>query len=491
MMINNAVKQGKWPTFLKTEKVTPIPKVSNPKSLKDLRCISGLHSLSKVMEKLICPLVLQDMKKHISPSQFAGQKGLSTEHLLVKLLDNILKALDSKEDSNAVLLSFLDWESAFPRVNHNFGVKSFVECGVRSSLMPLIINYFQDRSITVQWNGATSSSYSMPASTPQGSSFGVNEFLAISNDVASGVPEDDKYSYMDDLTTMEVINLVSVGIASYNFKSHVSSSVPSHNQIVPADNLKSQGYLNEINQWTNEKEMKLNERKTKCMLINFSRKNKFTTDLKLKGESLEIVDEARLLGVILTSDLKWAANTNKIVRNANIAMKSLHIAKQFTSNVSELKQIYISKVRSHLEYGVNVWSSGLTKHQNFSIERVQKSAMKVIFGKYFSNYKKALNDLNLDKLETRRRKLNLNFAKKSLKLKNMCTLFPLKTSLHDMKKRNENKYVINNAKTYRYKVSSVPHMQCLLNQDVKEQNVLLDSLKSHCNLVNCDLCTHI
>ena len=160
----------------------------------------------------------------------------------------------------------------------------------------------------------------------------------------------------------------------------------------------------------------------------------------------------------ITSNLKWAANTNKIVRNANIAMKSLHIAKQFTSNVSELKQIYISKVRSHLEYGVNVWSSGLTKHQNFSIERVQKSAMKVIFGKYFSNYKKALNDLNLDKLETRRRKLNLNFAKKSLKLKNMCTLFPLKTSLHDMKKRNENKYVINNAKTYRYKVSSVPHM---------------------------------
>ena len=226
------------------------------------------------------------------------------------------------------------------------------------------------------------------------------------------------------------------------------------------------------------------------MIINFSRKNKFTTDLKLKGESLDIVDEARLLGVILTSDLKWAANTNKIVRNANIAMKSLHIAKKFTSNISELKQIYISKVRSHLEYGVNVWSSGLTKHQNFSIERVQKTAMKVILGKYFSNYKGALEDLNLDKLETRRRKLNLNFAKKSLKLSNMCTLFPLKTSAHSMKKRNYQKYVVNKANTYRYKVSSVPHMQCLLNEDVNEQNDLVNSLKPHCNLVNCDLCTH-
>ena len=319
----------------------------------------------------------------------------------------------------------------------------------------------------------------------------MNEFLAISNDAASSVPEDEKYSYMDDATLMEVVNLVSVGIATYNFKSHVSSSVPSHNQIVPASNLKTQGYLNEINDWTDAKEMKLNERKTKCMIINFSRKNKFTTDLKLKGESLDIVDEARLLGVLLTSDLKWAANTNKIVRNANIAMKCLHIAKKFTSNVAELKQIYISKVRSHLEYGVNVWSSGLTKHQNFSIERVQKSSMKVIFGKYFKNYTSALKDLNLDTLETRRRKLNLNFAKKCLKLKNMEALFPLKTSLHSMKRRNDEKYVINKAKTLRYKVSSVPNMQSLLNDDVKEQKSLLKSIESHCNLVNCDLCTHI
>ena len=146
-------------------------------------------------------------------------------------------------------------------------------------------------------------------------------------------------------------------------------------------------------------------------------------------------------------------------------------------------------MRSHLEYGVNVWNSGLTKHQSFSIERVQKSSMKVIFGKYFKNYKSALKDLNLDTLETRRRKLNLNFVKKSLKLQNMQTLFPLKTSLHTMKKRNDNKYVVNKANTLRYKVSSVPHMQSLLNEDVKEQSNLLKSLVSHFNLVNCDLCT--
>ena len=245
-----------------------------------------------------------------------------------------------------------------------------------------------------------------------------------------------------------------------------------------------------INDWTDAKQMKLNEKKTKCMLINFSKKNKFTSDLKLKGETLEIVNEARLLGVTLTSDLKWAVNTNKIVRNANIAMKSLHIAKKFTSKTSELKQIYTSKVRSHLEYGVNVWNSGLTKHQIFNIERVQKSSMKVIFGKHFTNYTEALKNLNLDTLETRRRKLNLNFAKKCLKIQNMCKLFPIKNPIHSMKKRNDMKYKVNCAKTYRYKISSVPHMQNLLNENFKKQKVLLDNGKTTCKIVNCDLCTH-
>ena len=489
-MINNAIKQGSWPKFLKTEKVTPIPKISSPKVLKDLRCISGLMSLSKIMEKLICPIVLEDMKANISPSQFAGQKGLSTEHLLVKLLDNIMKALENKEDSKAVILSFLDWESAFPRVSHNIGVQAFVDCGVRGSLMPLIISYFQDRSMKVQWNGATSSSYDLPASTPQGSSFGVEEFLAVSNDVASCVPDEEKFSYMDDLTAMEIVNLVCAGLASYNVRSHVSSSVPSHNQIIPAHHLKTQGYLEEINDWTDSKQMKLNEKKTKTMIINFSKKHKFTTDLKLKGETLEIVDEYKALGVILSSDLKWEANTKRIVRNANIAMKSLHIAKKFTSNISELKQIYISKVRSHLEYGVNVWNSGLTKHQSFMIERVQRSAMKVIFGKYYLNYVEALKCLNLDTLEKRRKKLNLNFAKKCLKLDNMTTLFPLRDVQHDMDSRNKVKFVENRAKSVRYKNSSVPYMQSLLNEDnlhqVKLEKLLLND---NCKLVNCDLCT--
>ena len=41
-MINQAIKNGVWPDFLKLEVVTPIPKIKSLKSVEDLRKISGL-----------------------------------------------------------------------------------------------------------------------------------------------------------------------------------------------------------------------------------------------------------------------------------------------------------------------------------------------------------------------------------------------------------------------------------------------------------------
>ena len=40
-MINQAIKNGVWPDFLKLEVVTPIPKIKSPKSVEDLNKISG------------------------------------------------------------------------------------------------------------------------------------------------------------------------------------------------------------------------------------------------------------------------------------------------------------------------------------------------------------------------------------------------------------------------------------------------------------------
>ena len=46
--------------------------------------------------KLICKLIIKDMKDKMDASQFANQKGVSFDHYLIKMIDKILSDLDKK-----------------------------------------------------------------------------------------------------------------------------------------------------------------------------------------------------------------------------------------------------------------------------------------------------------------------------------------------------------------------------------------------------------
>ena len=262
-LINSSIKQGRWPDIFKLEIVTPVPKEYPIKNLDMLRNISGLINLDKVAEKMISKLIISDMKTKLDPTQYANQKGLSIQHYLIKFIDRILLALDSnsKKKTCAVLATLVDWKQAFPRQCPKLGVESFLKNGVRPSLIPVIVNYFQGRRLKVKWQGQMSSERELNGGGPQGSTFGLWEFLSQSNDNADSIEEEDRFKFVDDLSFLEIIYLLSVGLSSYNLHTHIPSNIPSQNQVIPGEHLKSQEQLNRINEWTKEKKMILNEKK--------------------------------------------------------------------------------------------------------------------------------------------------------------------------------------------------------------------------------------
>ena len=69
--------------------------------------------------------------------------------------------------------------------------------------------------------------------------------------------------------------------------------------------------------------MKLNVKKTKYMVINFTKNHQFNTRLHLEGTLLEQVNEAQLLGLKITDDLSWKSNTEHIVKKAYKRMSIL------------------------------------------------------------------------------------------------------------------------------------------------------------------------
>ena len=79
------------------------------------------------------------------------------------------------------------------------------------------------------------------------------------------------------------------------------------------------------------------------------------------------------------------------------------------------------------------------------------------------DYRKALNDLNLESLDKRREGMALKFVKNSLNNANFSKLFPLRRVKHEMNSRMSEKYFVNLSKTCRYKDSAVPFLRRLLN----------------------------
>ena len=406
---------------------------------------------------------------NLDPSQYGNQKNISIQHYLVRLLNRIVSNVDknSKGEVNAVLCMFVDWKQAYSRQCHTLGVQSFLKNGVRPSLIPVLISYFEDREMRVKWHGKMSKPRKLPGGGAMGASLGNWEFLSQTNDNADCVPEDDRFKFVDDLTTLEVINLLTIGLSSVFMKSHVPSDIPTHGQVIEASKLKSQAYLDQINQWTDDHKMVISEKKTKAMIFNFTDNYKFTTRLQLKGKNVEMVDSMKILGTIVNTNLSWDDNCQQIIRKVNNRMQLIRGVQSFGASREEMVHLWILFCRSVLEQSCVVWGTSITQENKDDLERTQKTFAKLVLKDKYKDYEKALMILNLDSLQTRRENLNLKFAKTGITNEKLDDLFPLSDKKHAMKTRKKEKYKVEFANTNRYKNSSIISMQNMLNEDAK------------------------
>ena len=145
-------------------------------------------------------------------------------------------------------------------------------------------------------------------------------------------------------------------------------------------------------------------------------------------------------------------------------MVFLHKLSKFTKNKNDIKKIYILQIRSKLEQSAVLWHSSITKKCEYNLERVQKSALRIILGDKYVDYDNALKVLNLQSLRERREDLCLKFAKKCLQVPKLKRMFPRNHHDHEMNKRKSEYYRVNRGLTERLRRSAIPHMQRLLNE---------------------------
>ena len=232
------------------------------------------------------------------------------------------------------------------------------------------------------------------------------------------------------------------------------------------DSLVSQQVQNLV-RYAEEHEMRINTNKTKMMLFNPSRTVDIQPEIVINDTEIDLIEKSKLLGVMITSDLKWKENTDYITGRCYSRLWIIKRLKQLNCPAQELVDTYVKQVRSILEMACPVWHPSLTKADCKELERVQKSALAIILGSSYSSYNSALDFLDLESLEDRRDRLCLNFALK-------CESDPKHSkwflkSADGPSTRNKVTYKPVWTRTDRFRDSPIPYMTNLLNEYHKKK----------------------
>ena len=186
-----------------------------------------------------------------------------------------------------------------------------------------------------------------------------------------------------------------------------------------------------------------------------------------------MVDETKLLGLIIRSDLKWHKNTENIIKKSYTRMWILRNLKKYGAEEQQLIDTYIQQIRSIAEMACPVWNSGLTQQEQRGLERIQRTAFAIIRGEQHTNYKEALTHLNMETLLDRREALCLRFALKAYRNPKFTSWFvPNASEVNTRSSKLPLKEV--RSRTKRFRTSPIPYLTELLNQHlVKKKNSAL------------------
>ena len=120
-----------------------------------------------------------------------------------------------------------------------------------------------------------------------------------------------------------------------------------------------------VEQWSYNNEMRINTSKTKEMVICFRRDRTFVDSLPyiyMNGNYIEIVSQAKVYGVNISSHLSWNAHVDEIISKARKRGYTSHQLKRAGINPNDFIRIVVSVITPAVEYACRVWHTNLPKY---------------------------------------------------------------------------------------------------------------------------------
>jgi hypothetical protein len=237
-------------------------------------------------------------------------------------------------------------------------------------------------------------------------------------------------------------------------------------QRLPIHNNPMQIQLDNLSEYCRQAKMSINKKKTKCMLFDKARKYDFIPELCLSDEAqLEVVQEMKLVGYQIRSDLSTKSNTKYIVGRAWKRMWIIRRLEALGASVPDLINVHRCQVLSVLQFAVPAWTTMISKAESRSIESVQKTGLYLIFGAKFRSYTWALKQAGIKTQAEQRSKIFEKFTRACTTSKKFSKWFCKSDASNLMTTRSKKvqfKPVLTRTKYYAN--SPIPQMVALANK---------------------------
>ena len=376
-IINCSYQEGRLPSAWKEANVIPVPKQRPIKDVnKHLRPISLTPIISKIAEEHIVETYIKPAVLDIlDPQQFGAIPKSSSTQALISLLHKMYVSTDGNGAANRVVL--LDFRKAFDLINHNILVEKLLTLNLPNQVVCWIIDFLMFRKQRTKLSNECYSEWLyVRAGVPQGTKLGPWLFLLMVNELhALGL---DVWKFVDDITVLEVV--------PKGDHSHVKDAI---------DSLSVQSLLNDF---------ELNEAKCKELRICFSKSPPNFDPVEINGKPLELVTSARILGLNVSSDLKWNVHVNQLVKKVSSRLYCFRQLKRSAVAPKDLIIFYITCIRSLLEYACPVFHRALPGYLSDDLERLQRRALRIIFPSL--SYSGAIVESGLTTLYQRREEIS-------------------------------------------------------------------------------------
>lgn len=386
---NTVWKKGCIPSQWKLATIIPLLKPGKDASnVTSYRPIALTSCLGKTFERIVNNRLVYVLEENgcINRYQCGFRAGCSTADHLVRLETTIREAFVKRQHCLSV---FFDLERAYDTAWRYGILRDLHALGVRGRMLYCIADFLQGRTFRIQIGGTLSRPFTQENGVPQGSVLSVTLFIVKMNSVANTIPPSVSYSlYVDDIQI-----------------SYCSSNLVSCERQI-------QLTINKLTKWANTNGFRFSPGKTACVLFSRIRGAFPEPSLGMNGHDLVVRPQHKFLGVTFDRKLSFLPHIQGLKTKS---IKSLNILKilshrSWGADKETLHRIYMSAVRSGLDYGCMVYGSARPFYLK-QLDPVHHEGLRLILGAFRTSPAESLYvEGNEWSLERRRQYLSLCYG---------------------------------------------------------------------------------